>query len=572
MELTVTLIVAALVIVICVISNKITLKIGVPMLFAFILLGMIFGSDGLFRIEFADFAFAEQICTVALIFIMFYGGFGTNWHTARKTAPCALLLSTVGVVLTAVLTGLFCFFVLRFELLESFLIGAVLSSTDAASVFSILRSRKLGLKDGTASILELESGSNDPVAYMLTLIILTAMSGDFSAGDAILTLILQIVVGYVGGSLIAVAAAYILRQFRFGTDGFETIFTLAIALLSYALPALFGGNGYLSAYIVGIVLGNQPIASKKTLVNFFDALTGLMQILVFFLLGLLSFPSQMPAILVPSILIALFLTFVSRPLATVAIMSPFKAKWRQQGVVAWAGLRGATSIVFAVMAQVSSAYTENDVFHITFCIVLLSIGIQGSLLPWVARMFRMIDTQNSVMRTFSDYNEESEAQFIRIGVPLIHPWNGKALRELQMPPNMLVALIERGEERIVPNGDTRIMAKDVLVLGAVEIGGQANIPLTEQTISAKHPWRGKTLREATPGAGVLVMMVKRHGRLVIPNGSLRLRLGDTMIVAKRKRRERKPNLSVQPKPETAADMPQKAEPETAPTAVDTAAK
>ena len=538
MELTIALIVVALIIIICVISNKITLKMGVPMLFAFILLGMVFGSDGLFHIGFADFAFAEQICTVALIFIMFYGGFGTNWNAARKTAPCALLLSTVGVVLTAVFTGLFCHFILHFELLESFLIGAVLSSTDAASVFSVLRSRKLDLKDGTASILELESGSNDPCAYMLTLIVLTAMSGDFSVENALIMLVLQIVVGFVGGSLIAIGATYMLRQFRFGTEGFEAIFTVAIALLSYAVPAALGGNGYLSAYIVGIVLGNQPIASKKTLVNFFDGLTGLMQMLVFFLLGLLAFPSKIPQILLPAILIALFLTFVSRPLATLLLMTPFRAKLRQQAVVAWAGLRGATSIVFAVMAKVSSAHTTNDLFHITFCVVLLSIGIQGTLLPWVSKKLRMIDKDSNVMRTFTDYNEETAAQFIRVGVPLIHPWNGKTLSELQMPPNMLVALIERGEEHIVPNGDTKIQPKDVLVLGAVEIDGQANIPLTEQVISPKHAWRGKTLSEATPGAGVLVLMVKRHGRLVIPDGSLRLRLGDTMIVAKRKRRKR----------------------------------
>lgn len=539
MELTISLIIAALIIIACVVCNKITLKIGIPMLFAFILLGMLFGSDGLFRIEFADFAFAEQICTVALIFIMFYGGFGTNWNAARKQAPCALLLSSLGVVLTAVITGLFCRFALQFGWLESFLVGAVLSSTDAASVFSILRSRKLNLKDGTASLLELESGSNDPWAYMLTLVILTAMGGDFSIEGALLMLFLQLFVGLLCGAAIALLSVYILRQFRFGTDGFEAIFTLAIALLSYAVPAALGGNGYLSAYIVGLVIGNQPIASKKALVNFFDGITGLMQMLVFFLLGLLAFPSQMPRILLPSVLIALFLTLVSRPLATFLIMTPFKAKLRQQGVVAWAGLRGATSIVFAVMAMVSSATTEHDVFHITFCVVLLSIGIQGTLLPWVSEKLGMIDKSSNVMRTFSDYNEETEAQFIRLGVPINHPWNGKKLSELQMPPNMMAALIERGEEQLVPDGDTVIQPRDVLVLGAVEVNSQAAIPLKEQVIGMKHPWRGKTLEEAAPDSGVLVLMVKRHGRLVMPTGSLRMRLGDTMIVAKRKKEKKK---------------------------------
>lgn len=195
-----TLIVAAVIMLICVLCNKITLKIGIPMLFAFILLGMLFGSDGLFRIPFEDFQFAEQICTVALIFIMFYGGFGTNWNAARRVAPCALLLSSVGVILTAAFTGLFCHYVLQFEWLESFLVGAVLGSTDAASVFSILRSRRLNLKFGTASLLELESGSNDPWAYMLTIVILSAMSGDLSAGNALVVLLRQIVFGVGAGA------------------------------------------------------------------------------------------------------------------------------------------------------------------------------------------------------------------------------------------------------------------------------------------------------------------------------------------------------------------------------------
>lgn len=530
-----TLIVAAVIMLICVLCNKITLKIGIPMLFAFILLGMLFGSDGLFRIPFEDFQFAEQICTVALIFIMFYGGFGTNWNVARRVAPCALLLSSVGVILTAAFTGLFCHYVLRFEWLESFLVGAVLGSTDAASVFSILRSRRLNLKFGTASLLELESGSNDPWAYMLTIVILSAMSGDLSAGNALVMFLQQIVFGVGCGAGIAAIGTFVLRRFRFGTEGFEAIFTLAVALLSYAVPAAIGGNGYLSVYIVGIVLGNQQIAFKKALVHFFDGITGLMQMLVFFLLGLLAFPSQIPGILLPSVLIALFLTLVARPAATALIMTPFKAKWRQQVVISWAGLRGATSIVFAVMATVSSAYTKNDLFHIVFCVVLLSIGIQGSLLPWISRRLDMLDNHADVMRTFSDYNAETEAQFIRLSVQKNHAWVGKTLREIQMPPNMAVALIEREKRQIVPDGKTVIEEKDILILGAVEAEGQTAVLLCETAVGLKHPWRGKTLAEAAPDSGVFVVMAKRHGRLLIPNGSLRIRAGDTLVTVKRDR-------------------------------------
>lgn len=216
-------------------------------------------------------------------------------------------------------------------------------------------------------------------------------------------------------------------------------------------------------------------------------------------------------------------------------MTPFKAKWRQQAVISWAGLRGATSIVFAVMATVSSAYTKNDLFHIVFCVVLLSIGIQGSLLPWISRRLDMLDDRADVMRTFSDYNAETEAQFIRLSVQKNHAWVGKALRELQMPPNMAVALIERENRQIVPDGKTVIEEKDILILGAVEAEGQTAVPLCETAVGLKHPWRGKTLAEAAPDSGVFVVMAKRHGRLLIPNGSLRIRAGDTLVTVKRDR-------------------------------------
>ena len=194
----------SIVIVTCVLCNKLSNKMGVPVLLAFILLGVAFGSDGIFKIHFDDFVLVERVCTIALIFIMFYGGFGTNWKEARGVAPKALMLSSLGVVITAFLVGVFCYYVLHFEWLESLLIGAVLSSTDAASVFSVLRSKQLNLKYGTASLLELESGSNDPWAYMLTVLILSVMRGESGTPVSIMTTVLQqVLVGLIVGMLIA---------------------------------------------------------------------------------------------------------------------------------------------------------------------------------------------------------------------------------------------------------------------------------------------------------------------------------------------------------------------------------
>ena len=278
------LLLVATIIIACVVFNRISNKLGIPMLLAFILLGMFFGSDGIVKIPFDNYLFAEQICSIALIFIMFYGGFGTKWSEAKPVAFMSILLSSVGVILTALITGLFCHYILNIKLLESFLLGAVISSTDAASVFSILRSKRLNLKYNTASLLEVESGSNDPFSYMLTAIILTAMSGVVDGKEIGYLIFSQIIFGVLFGIIIAFISLYILQRFNFKTAGFDAIFVLAIAIIAYAAPTAIGGNGYLSAYIVGIILGNKSIKNKKALVNFFDGLTGLMQMTLFFYL------------------------------------------------------------------------------------------------------------------------------------------------------------------------------------------------------------------------------------------------------------------------------------------------
>lgn len=502
------------------------------MLFAFILLGMLFGSDGIFKIEFENFEFAEQICSVALIFIIFYGGFGTKWATAKKVAAKSLVLSSAGTLLTALLTGLFCHFVLRFSLAEGMLIGAVLSSTDAASVFNILRSKNLNLKYGTASILELESGSNDPWAYMLTVIILSVMSGGVSGWRTAYMLFAQVVYGIGLGAIIALGAVWALKHVEFDADGFDTIFIVAVAVFSYALPSLVGGNGYLSCYLVGIVLGNSKIKSKKVQVHFFDGLTGLMQILLFFLLGLLSFPSQIPKIIIPALLIAVTLTFVVRPLTVSLLMLPFKAKLNQIAVVSWAGLRGATSIVFAILAIVSDAYTKSDVFHIVFCVVLLSIGIQGTLLPKVSEKLNMIDNDDSVMKTFTDYSNETEIQFIRLNIKKNHPWINLKVKDINLPPETLLVMVYRGGRTVIPRGGTIVLEGDVLVLSAVgyepKRSGQ-QVLLSEEEITEDSEWQGRTIAEAIP-RNVLVVMIKRNEKTVIPNGNTKIKPGDVLVL------------------------------------------
>lgn len=329
------LLLCAVVIVICIVASRLSQRLGVPALLLFLALGMLFGSDGLFRIPFDNFEAAERICSVALIFIMFYGGFGTRWEAARPAAARAVVLSTLGVAVTALLTALFCHFALGFSVLESFLTGAVISSTDAASVFSILRSKKLGLRNHTASLLEVESGSNDPASYMLTVIALSLMG--VGGGGAIPWMIFaQVVFGLGLGAAVAGLSILVLRRLTL-SDGLDTIFVVAAALLSFALPAVVGGNGYLGAYLAGILIGNAKIPHKAALVHFFDGLTGLAQILIFFLLGLLSFPRQLPAVFLPALAIMVFLTFVARPAAVFLLLAPSAAGC---GSVCWCPGRG----------------------------------------------------------------------------------------------------------------------------------------------------------------------------------------------------------------------------------------
>ncbi len=530
------ILIAAIIILLCVLFNKLSSKMGVPMLLAFIVLGMLFGKDGLFKIDFEDYAFAEKICSIALIFIMFYGGFGTKWSEAKSIAGKAALLSTLGVVLTAALTGLFCYFALRFSLLESFLIGAVISSTDAASVFSILRSKKLGLKYNTSSMLEMESGSNDPCSYMLTAVVLSLMSGKASAGSVAYMVFAQFAYGIAIGAAIALGASLVLKRFKFGSAGFDMVFVIGIALLSYALPSMLGGNGYLSAYIVGIVLGNSKIHGKKSLVHFLDGLTGMMQMIIFFLLGLLATPSHMPAIFVPAVLIALFLTIVARPAAVFAILSPSKCKVPQQLLVSFSGLRGAASIVFAIMALVSDAYMKHDLFHIVFCIVLLSILFQGSLIPPVARKLGMIDEELDVLKTFNDYSEEVDLQFIKLAITEKHPWRDKAVRDLILPPDTLLVLVLRGMKTIVPDGNTMLWKDDVVVLSAPAFTDDVAIGLKEQKINRKSRWTGKDIAEYSPEAGGLVILIKRGDETIIPRGDTKICENDVLVINETGRR------------------------------------
>lgn len=462
------MLICGLVLLISITASKVLYKFGVPILLIFIILGMIFGSDGIGGINFTDYSLTNQICSMALVFIMFYGGFGTNWNVAKPSIKPALLMSTAGVIITTVLTGIFAWFILKVNILEGLLIGAVVSSTDAASVFAILRSQKLNLEGSLASLLEVESGSNDPTAYMLTIAILTLMSSG-SAGGLVIILLKQIIFGVLVGVILAKITVYVLRNVNFEIKGFDTIFLTAIAILSYSLSEWIGGNGYLSVYLAGLIIGNSKIQHKKNLFYYFDGISWIMQIALFFILGLLSFPSKFPMVIGISVAISVFLIFVARPAAVFLMLKPFGYSIKEKLFVSWVGLRGAASLVFAIYAMTYGVKIENDIFHIIFFVALFSVAIQGTLIPMLAKKLDLVDNSTTVFKTFNDYTGDMSSKLVEVTITKESKWVNKSIMEAEIPDEILIVMIKRKGEVIIPKGASVIEEGDILVLSGEDI-------------------------------------------------------------------------------------------------------
>ncbi|MEY8356354.1 potassium/proton antiporter [Lachnospiraceae bacterium 54-53] len=524
------LIVSAVICIICILASNLSYKIGVPSLLLFILLGMMFGTDGIFRINFSDYGLSEFICSTALIFIMFYGGFCTNWNEAKPVAVKSMILSSAGVVLTAALTGLFCRFFLKTSLLEGLLIGSILSSTDAASVFSILRVKKLNLVNGMASILEVESGSNDPVSYMLTIIVLGMMTGRTSPASVAAIFGAEILFGLLFGAAAGCAGRFIFRMKHFRSREMLPILGLSMAILTYGLSANLGGNGFLSVYMAGMIIGNSRIHHKVELVHFFDGITGMMQIVLFFLLGLLSFPSRIIPVILPSVCIMAFMLVLARPLAVYLVLRPFRVPLRQQMLISWAGLRGAASIVFAIMAVLSPAALKLDVFHIVFCVCLLSVAVQGTLLPWMARKLDVIGSTDNIFKTFNDYREDPAVHLTEIRLPEGHPWINHRLRDIVVADGMMAVMILRDGSTLIPKGDTMVLADDTIILNSTAYTDNAGIKLREVQIGRYHPWVNKKISDLTLPKDTLIFLVRRAGNSLIPDGQTYVRDGDSLIL------------------------------------------
>jgi cell volume regulation protein A len=520
----------ALIVLVCISSGQFIHRFGMPALIIFLVLGVIAGALPIDQ-KLIDPHIAENIGEVALIFVMFYGGFGTNWKTARPVAVKAGMLASVGVCITAAAVTLFVRLLFGLSWAESFLLGAIISCTDAASVFSILRTKKMNLKHNTVSVLEIENGSNDPTAYLLTLVALLIMQG-----SPLLTIPLLIAKQLIFGVLIGVGIALlaiplIVRFSRHFADGMDLVFVFATAVLTFALSQLLGGNGYLSAFLCGIILGNSAIPNKVKMAHFFDSIDWFGQIMIFFVLGMLVTPLNLIPAILPAVGLALFLLLIARPLAVFLIFRLRGSPVRQCLLISWVGLRGAASLVFAVLAVTSDVALESDLFSIVVLTAFFSIALQGTLLEQVAQRLNMIDTESDVMQSFTDFQERSERAFLRIEIHPEHVWAGKALRDLEIGQESLIVLIKRGDQTIAPNGETVITSGDILVMTGESYTDNDDVQITQRVIEKNDDWADALIRDLRlPDNTLVANVTKEDGSSVTPKGRTKIHPGDTVTL------------------------------------------
>lgn len=511
-----------------IVAIRISNKYGISSLLLFFALGISFNFLG---INFDNYILVENFSKLALLIIMFYGGFATNLKMARPVIKESIVMASLGVLFTSFFTGLFCHYILKMDFFEAMLLASVVGSTDFASVSSILKSKNLNLKYSTASLLELESGSNDPTAYTMTLVFISIITG--AKVSIFKMVLLQVVFGIFIGYLVAKITEKIINKISFSEDGLFSIMISAVALLTFSVSEFLSGNGFLAVYILGIYLGNFEYSRKKEVVYFFDGFSRIMQISLFFILGLLSTPIMILKSFPIAILIMLFITFVARPLVTYSLLKPFSIKKEQFVVLSAAGLRGAAAIAFAIMVVNSPVNLKIDIFHIVFVICILSSLIQGSLLAPITKKVDMLDPCDTVLKTFNYYNAKSDLAFIETKLEKGNRLIGKKVAQLNIDLDVIVAKIIRDKKLVVPRGDTVIEEGDSLILAGKSYFDPEGVELTEIRIGDKHKWKDRYLKDIDMSRKELVVMMQtKEDEIVVPNGDSLLRSGDRLIILK----------------------------------------
>lgn len=468
------LLIGSILLFVSIVVGKTGYRFGVPTLLLFLMVGMAFGSDGL-GIQFNSAKEAQFIGMVALSVILFTGGMDTKFSDIKPVLAPGIVLSTAGVFLTALFAGLFIWWLsgmswtnIHFPLISSLLLASTMSSTDSASVFAILRSQKINLKHNLRPMLELESGSNDPMAYMLTVVLIQlTQSANMGAMSIVGSFMIQFLVGAVAGYLLGKLAILMLNRLNIDNQALYPILLLSFVFFTFSLTDLLGGNGYLAVYIAGIMVGNARIMHRKEINTFMDGLTWLFQIIMFLCLGLLVNPHEMFEVALVALLIGVFMIVVARPLSIFICMLPFgkKVTLKSRLFVSWVGLRGAVPIIFATYPVVEQVPGADAIFNIVFFITIVSLIVQGTT---VSRMANWLGLSMPMPKTGNEFGVElpeeidSDLRDLTVTEELLA--RGNTLKEMNIPKGTLVMIVKRGDAYLVPNGQLQLELGDKLLL------------------------------------------------------------------------------------------------------------
>lgn len=456
-----------------IIISKTGYRFGIPTLLLFLLVGMLFGSDGL-GLQFNSAEDAQFIGMIALSIILFSGGMDTKFQDIKPVLKPGIVLSTVGVLLTTVLTGVFIYFLsglthtnIELTMMASLLLAATMSSTDSASVFSLLRSQRMNLKENLRPMLELESGSNDPMAYMLTIVLIQIISSGSELSLAVVgrDLLVQFLIGGSVGYAFGRFAVWLVNRINLSNSSLYPILLLSIVFATFTITDLLKGNGYLAVYIAGVIVGNVRLVYRKEINTFMNGLTWLFQIIMFLSLGLLVNPHEMLDIAAVALLIGLFMIVIARPVSVFACLLPFRnISNKARLFVSWVGLRGAVPIIFATYPVIAGIEGSQQLFNIVFFITLLSLVVQGMSISSFARWLHLDLPEEKEGNEFGvELPDEIDTKLEDMTLTTEMLAGGNRLKDMNIPKGSLVMLVKRGNEFIIPNGQVELHAGDKLL-------------------------------------------------------------------------------------------------------------
>ena len=467
------LLIGSVLIFVSIIISKTGYKFGIPTLLLFLIVGMFFGSDGL-GLQFNNAEDAQFIGMIALSIILFSGGMDTKIADIRPVMAQGLVLSTIGVILTTLITGLFIFYISEWDqtniylpLVVSMLLAATMSSTDSASVFSILRSQNINLKNNLRPMLELESGSNDPMAYMLTIALIQVIaSNNMSIAVIIKDLFIQFFFGAAIGFALGKAASFIINRINLSNSSLYPILLLSIVFFTFTITDLLKGNGYIAVYIAGIIVGNTKLVNRMEISTIMNGMTWLFQIIMFIMLGLLVNPHEMIDIAGVALLIGMFIIIIARPVSIFICLLPFrKIDIKSKLFVSWVGLRGAVPIIFATYPVIAGIEGSQQLFNIVFFITMLSLIIQGTTISKAAKLLKLDLPAPKEGNDFGiELPDEVDSKLNDIVLTKEMLKDSNKLKDMKIPQGTLVMLVKRNSEFIIPNGQMELKEGDKLLI------------------------------------------------------------------------------------------------------------